>query len=155
MTAPSSTISFRSSSTRTRTAGDSSSGPVSPSVFGWTASITHRGVFATPDEVVVDITDDNGTLACAWVPFSFCVVRRRGHSVTGTFLLKSPATPPWPVGLRLSRPSRGKTKSPNAMHPARCVVRRRGLEPPSPYGRYHLKVVRLPISPPAHAGSIN
>ncbi len=29
------------------------------------------------------------------------------------------------------------------------VVRGRGLEPPSPYGRYHLKVVRLPVSPPA------
>ena len=29
-------------------------------------------------------------------------------------------------------------------------VRRGGLEPPSPCGRYHLKVVRLPISPPAH-----
>ncbi len=28
-------------------------------------------------------------------------------------------------------------------------VRRRGFEPPSPCGRYHLKVVRLPISPPA------
>ncbi len=27
-------------------------------------------------------------------------------------------------------------------------VPRRGLEPPSPCGRYHLKVVRLPISPP-------
>ena len=30
-------------------------------------------------------------------------------------------------------------------------VRGRGLEPPCPNGRYHLKVVRLPISPPAHA----
>ena len=28
------------------------------------------------------------------------------------------------------------------------TVPRRGLEPPSPCGRYHLKVVRLPISPP-------
>ncbi len=28
-------------------------------------------------------------------------------------------------------------------------VRGRGLEPPCPKGRYHLKVVRLPISPPA------
>ncbi len=35
------------------------------------------------------------------------------------------------------------------------LVRRRGLEPPSPCGRYHLKVVRLPISPPARVGSIN
>ena len=29
-------------------------------------------------------------------------------------------------------------------------VRGRGFEPPSPCGRYHLKVVRLPVSPPAH-----
>ena len=29
------------------------------------------------------------------------------------------------------------------------LVRGRGFEPPSPYGRYHLKVVRLPVSPPA------
>ncbi|MDB5204788.1 MAG: hypothetical protein JWP09_816 [Candidatus Taylorbacteria bacterium] len=29
-------------------------------------------------------------------------------------------------------------------------VRERRLELPYPYGRYHLKVVRLPISPPAH-----
>src|SRR5436309_2630049 len=30
------------------------------------------------------------------------------------------------------------------------AVRGRGLEPPHPYGLYHLKVARLPISPPAH-----
>ena len=30
------------------------------------------------------------------------------------------------------------------------VVPRRGLEPPWPCDRYHLKVVRLPISPPRH-----
>ena len=29
-------------------------------------------------------------------------------------------------------------------------VRGRGLEPPRPCERYHLKVVRLPVSPPAH-----
>ena len=29
-------------------------------------------------------------------------------------------------------------------------VHERGLEPPSPCGRYHLKVVRLPISPLVH-----
>ncbi len=29
------------------------------------------------------------------------------------------------------------------------LVRGRGFEPPSPCERYHLKVVRLPISPPA------
>ncbi len=33
-------------------------------------------------------------------------------------------------------------------------VRRRGLEPPTPCGGYHLKVVRLPISPPARAACI-
>lgn len=32
-----------------------------------------------------------------------------------------------------------------------CHVRGRGLEPPCPCGRYHLKVVRLPVSPPAHS----
>jgi hypothetical protein len=31
-----------------------------------------------------------------------------------------------------------------------CVVRRSGLEPPCPFGRQPLKLVRLPISPPAH-----
>lgn len=30
------------------------------------------------------------------------------------------------------------------------LVPRTGLEPAHPYGRYHLKVVRLPISPPGH-----
>ena len=30
------------------------------------------------------------------------------------------------------------------------LVRRRGFEPPRDYSRYHLKVVRLPIPPPAH-----
>ena len=29
------------------------------------------------------------------------------------------------------------------------LVRGTGFEPASPYGRYHLKVVRLPVSPPA------
>ena len=29
------------------------------------------------------------------------------------------------------------------------LVRGRGLEPPSPYGHHHLKMARLPISPPA------
>ena len=33
------------------------------------------------------------------------------------------------------------------------MVRGRGLEPPCPCGRYHLKVVRLPVSPPAHGFS--
>ncbi len=28
------------------------------------------------------------------------------------------------------------------------MVLRRGLEPPCPFGRYHLKVVCLPVSPP-------
>ena len=32
-------------------------------------------------------------------------------------------------------------------------MRRRGFEPPSPCGRYHLKVVRLPISPPARVSN--
>lgn len=30
------------------------------------------------------------------------------------------------------------------------IVRRRRLELPRDYSRYHLKVVRLPVSPPAH-----
>ncbi len=30
------------------------------------------------------------------------------------------------------------------------VVPRKGLEPPQPYDRQHLKLVRLPISPPGH-----
>ena len=30
------------------------------------------------------------------------------------------------------------------------VVRQSGFEPPHPFGRYHLKVVRLPISPSPH-----
>ena len=30
------------------------------------------------------------------------------------------------------------------------LVPRRGFEPPSPCERYHLKVVRLPVSPPGH-----
>ena len=30
------------------------------------------------------------------------------------------------------------------------MVPRTGLEPASPFRRYHLKVVRLPISPPGH-----
>ena len=34
-------------------------------------------------------------------------------------------------------------------------VRGRGLEPPCPCGRYHLKVVRLPISPPARNRHLN
>jgi hypothetical protein len=33
------------------------------------------------------------------------------------------------------------------------MVPRKGLEPPQPYDRQHLKLVRLPISPPGH-GSI-
>ncbi len=35
-------------------------------------------------------------------------------------------------------------------HFAFIFVRRRGLEPPYPCECYHLKVVRLPVSPPAH-----
>jgi hypothetical protein len=31
-----------------------------------------------------------------------------------------------------------------------CMVRTRGLEPPQPYGHYHLKVARLPIPPRPH-----
>ena len=31
------------------------------------------------------------------------------------------------------------------------LVPRKGLEPPQPYDRQHLKLVRLPISPPGHA----
>lgn len=31
------------------------------------------------------------------------------------------------------------------------MVPRKGLEPPQPYDRQHLKLVRLPISPPGHA----
>ena len=34
--------------------------------------------------------------------------------------------------------------------PLFVLVRGTGVEPASPYGRYHLKVVRLPVSPPAH-----
>ncbi len=34
-------------------------------------------------------------------------------------------------------------------------VRGRGLEPPCPNGRYHLKVVRLPVSPPALKLNVN
>jgi hypothetical protein len=30
------------------------------------------------------------------------------------------------------------------------LVPRKGLEPPQPYDRQHLKLVRLPISPPGH-----
>ena len=31
-----------------------------------------------------------------------------------------------------------------------CLVPRRGLEPPRPCERQHLKLVRLPIPPPGH-----
>ena len=34
------------------------------------------------------------------------------------------------------------------------MVPRKGLEPPQPYDRQHLKLVRLPISPPGHASII-
>jgi hypothetical protein len=33
-------------------------------------------------------------------------------------------------------------------------VPRTGLEPAHPFGRYHLKVVRLPISPPGQRKSV-
>jgi hypothetical protein len=34
------------------------------------------------------------------------------------------------------------------------VVRTRGLEPPQPYGHYHLKVARLPIPPRPHVTTL-
>src|SRR3989344_1457492 len=39
--------------------------------------------------------------------------------------------------------------------PSVYQVPRRGLEPPIPCGSYHLKVVRLPISPPGHSKHYN
>ncbi len=36
----------------------------------------------------------------------------------------------------------------------KSLVPRKGLEPPQPYDRQHLKLVRLPISPPGHASII-
>src|SRR3989344_7477863 len=48
--------------------------------------------------------------------------------------------------IRISR--RAKRGEPSKLAIS-LLVRGRGFEPPSPYGRYHLKVMRLPISPPA------
>jgi hypothetical protein len=40
-----------------------------------------------------------------------------------------------------------KLKSPDLSAGHFSLVRERGLEPPRPYGHYHLKVARLPIPP--------
>src|SRR3989344_782092 len=54
---------------------------------------------------------------------------------------------PWDA-LRASRILASKKPMSSLMVP------RRGLEPPSPCGRYHLKVVRLPISPPGQVRTL-
>ena len=107
-------------------------------------------------------------------------IRRRfkNFSVTDIFLLKNSATPPQSPrllpALRSSKyslltclrdPSYStgtprslsspllhyKIKNPQSEALGiKILVRERGLEPPCHCWRYHLKVVRLPISPPAH-----
>src|SRR5437763_13153959 len=47
-----------------------------------------------------------------------------------------------------------RTKRGNGREASPTVVPRRGLEPPRPCERQHLKLVRLPIPPPGHGASV-
>ena len=46
-----------------------------------------------------------------------------------------------------------KNKKALSIDKASDQVPETGFEPAHPFGRYHLKVVRLPISPPGHEGN--
>ncbi len=92
--------------------------------------------------------------SCSFISFYNRIfrVRRRGLSPyrrsTGFVFFRSKAPRKYTQPLRvLSRKTRRRLAL--RSYSLHSFVRRRGLEPPFPNGSYHLKVVRLPISPPA------
>ena len=76
--------------------------------------------------------------------------RRRHSSFRSALLTRPIVLDGYPALAFKSSPALQNVKGETCTRFALRFVRRRGLEPPYPCECYHLKVVRLPVSPPAH-----